>query len=143
MGTGGALSLLPCGLTDPIIVMNGDQITQVNIAGLLEFHATQKVAATIGVRHHYIEIPFGVVRNHGYLLQELQEKPTMEYLVNAGIYVIDPSLIAMVPGNEEFPVTALFDMLLKAERRVGIHHIDEDWIDVGRPDDLKKANGFS
>jgi dTDP-glucose pyrophosphorylase/CBS domain-containing protein len=143
MGTGGALSLLPAGLTDPIIVMNGDQITQVNIARLLEFHATQKVSATIGVRHHYVEIPFGVVRNQGNLLQELQEKPTVDYLVNAGIYVIDPSLIRLVPRNEEFPITALFDRLLKAERRVGIHHIDEEWIDVGRPDDLKKANGFS
>lgn len=141
LGTGGALSLLPGDIEHPLVVMNGDQITQADIGKMLVVHAQKKATATIGVRHYQVEIPFGVVQQEGGKLLALQEKPTSHYLVNTGIYVINPETISLVPKDEEFPITSLFDLLLEHKMTVGVHHIEEDWIDVGRHDDLRKASG--
>ncbi len=142
LGTGGALSLLPKDVEHPIVVMNGDQLTQADIGELLEFHEQEKVVATMGVRHYQIEIPFGVVKQEGRRLLALQEKPTDHYLVNTGIYVLNSEAVSMVPENTDFPMTALFDLLLDRNKPVGVYYIEEEWIDVGRHDDLLKANGI-
>lgn len=140
LGTGGALSLLPP-QKYPLIVMNGDQITQADIGKMLRFHKEERVAATLGVRHYQVEIPFGVVMRDGNRLAGLQEKPVTHYLINTGIYVLNPDVLSAVPRDEEFPITALFDTLGARNSPVGVHYIDEEWIDVGRHGDLRKANG--
>src|SRR6266568_1454140 len=142
LGTGGALSLLPP-QEHPFVVMNGDQITQADIAKMLNFHEEGGVDAKIGIQHYQIEIPFGVIVNEGKKLVGLQEKPTSHYLINTGIYVLNPSLPALVPSNEFFSITTLFDRLLAENRPVGVHYVDEEWIDVGRHDDLRKARGIA
>jgi dTDP-glucose pyrophosphorylase len=141
LGTGGPLSLLSEQPNYPLIVMNGDQVTQVDIAKLLDFHEQEKVEATIAVKPYQVEIPFGVVRHNGGRLVELQEKPTADYLINTGIYVLNPGVLPLIPKNEEFPITGLFDLMLDRKMQVGVHCIEEEWIDVGRHDDLRKAKG--
>lgn len=142
LGTGGALSLLPKGLQHPLIVMNGDQVTQVDISKMLESHYRQKGEATIGIRHYEVEIPFGVIKEEDGKLIELLEKPTEKFLINTGIYILNPGILKDVVSNEEFPITNLFDNLLEQKRPVCVHYIDEDWLDVGRHDELRKANGL-
>jgi len=142
LGTGGPLSLLPP-QEHPLVVLNGDQITQADIGEILRFHEDEGVVATLGVRHYQVEIPFGVVQQEGKRLLGFQEKPSALYLVNAGIYVLNPDVLALVPAQTEFPITTLFDLLLEKGQQVGAHHIEEDWIDVGRHDDLKKASGVT
>jgi dTDP-glucose pyrophosphorylase len=142
LGTGGPLSLLPP-LEYPFIVMNGDQITQANISDLLCFHEEEGVVATLGVRHYRVEIPFGVVQQKGKRLLDFQEKPSALYLVNTGIYVLNPDVLALVPAQAEFSIKTLFDLLLEKGQQIGVHYIEEDWIDVGRHDDLKKACGVT
>lgn len=142
LGTGGPLSLLPEQPKHPLIVMNGDQVTQVNIARLLEFHEKEKVEATIAIRPYQVEIPFGVIRKNGNRLVEIQEKPASNHLISVGMYVLNPSVLTFVPKNEEFPITDLFDVLLERNIPVGVHFVEEEWIDVGRLEDLKKANGL-
>ena len=141
LGTGGALSLLPP-QQHPVVVMNGDQVTQANIDKLLRSHEEEGGVATIGIRHYQMEIPFGVVINEGKKLVGIQEKPTSHYLINTGIYILDPHVLALVPKNELYPITTLFDRLLAENRPVSVHYFDEDWIDVGRHDDLHKARGI-
>jgi dTDP-glucose pyrophosphorylase len=142
LGTGGALSLLPP-QDHPVVVMNGDQITQADIDKMLTFHEEEGVEATIGIQHYQVEVPFGVVINEGSRLVALQEKPTSHYLINTGIYVLDPGILGLIPRNEMFPITALFERLLSENRPVGVQFIDEEWIDVGRHDDLRKAQGVA
>ena len=142
LGTGGPLSLLPENIEHPIVVMNGDQITQTDISAMLEFHQNQQVIASVGVRDHEIKIPYGVMKEESNRLIEFQEKPTVHFLVNIGIYILDPLVIPMVPKNQDFPITALFDILLKNNRNVGVYYVEEEWIDIGRHDDLRKANGL-
>ncbi len=143
LGTGGALSLLPEIPDFPFIVLNGDLVTQVDIASLLQFHDKQNVEATIGVRPHVEEIPFGVINESNNRLSKIEEKPSMFHLVNAGVYVFNPSVLKIIPENEDFPITQLFDLLLEKESEVGVYLIEEEWIDVGRHEELDRARGIA
>jgi len=141
LGSGGALSLLPKGHSHPLIVMNGDLVSRFDVSRLLEQHAREGVAATVAARDHRVDIPFGVIDAHGRRLQALTEKPSAHFLINAGIYVLDPALLGEIPAGQFFPIPRLFDRLLAQGRPVGVYRIEEDWIDVGRREDLSRANG--
>jgi dTDP-glucose pyrophosphorylase len=142
LGSGGALSLLPPGIEHPLIVMNGDLVNQFDVSRMLTQHAREQAQATLAARHHQTDIPFGVLDVEDGRLTGLTEKPSAHYLINAGIYVIDPRLLAAIPRNRFYPMTELFDGLLKAGKRVSVYRIEEDWIDVGRREDLSRANGW-
>lgn len=139
LGTGGALSLLPESPQNPLIVMNGDLVTQIDIARMLTFHALQGATATLGARHFQSEIPYGVVSERDGLLQELVEKPAAHYLINAGIYVLEPGVLPLVPAVTYFPITDLFSKLLAQGCAVAVYQVEEDWIDIGRRDELDRV----
>ncbi len=141
LGTGGPLSLLRERPQHPLVVMNGDLVTQVDVARLLQFHYREQAVATLAARHHQIEIPFGVVSQRDNRLLELTEKPSPHYLVNAGIYVLEPEVLPLVPADTFFPITSLFDVLLARKQRVAVYAIEEDWIDVGQREELHRARG--
>ena len=140
LGTAGALSLLPERPTQPIIVMNGDVLTKVNFENLLKFHQEQGAVATMCVREYETKIPFGVVELENNRIRSIVEKPTSRSFVNAGIYVLDPSVLDAVPAGEKFDMTDLFGRLIAAGRPAAAFPIWEYWIDVGRIDDFERAN---
>lgn len=141
LGTGGPLSLLPEQPEHALILMNGDLVTQADIGLLLDFHAEAEYAVTCGVRPYSIQIPYGVVDADGDRLIRIREKPTERLLINAGIYVIAPELLSMIPGDREFPVTELVHRCLEDGLPVGVHLIEDEWTDVGLPTELHKARG--
>jgi NDP-sugar pyrophosphorylase family protein len=142
LGSGGALSLLPPGIAHPLLVMNGDLVSQFDVARMLEQHGRDRAEATIAARHHQVDIPFGVLDVDGGHLVQLTEKPSAHYLINAGIYVLEPRLLAAIPRNRFYPMTDLFECLLKQGKRVSVYRLEEDWIDVGRREDWSRANGW-
>jgi dTDP-glucose pyrophosphorylase len=139
LGSGGALSLLPMEPKDPVIVMNGDLVTEFSLRGLLRTHERRNASITVGVRKYTHGVPFGCISEDGDLVTELREKPVLEELINTGIYAISPELIQRVP-NEFYPITRLIEGALKKEEKVACFHIDE-WIDVGQPHQLAQARG--
>lgn len=141
LGTGGPLSLLPERPEHPLILMNGDLVTQADIGELLEFHAEGEYAATLGVRPYSVHVPYGVVDAEADRLIRIREKPTERMLVNAGIYVIGPEVLPMVPDDREFPMTELVHRCLEDGLPVGVHPIEDEWTDVGLPTELNKARG--
>ncbi len=143
LSTGGALSLLPDNLQHPILVLNGDQITRINVLGMLNHHIESAADATISVGHYQHEVPYGVVHQHNGQLLRLEEKPALDILINLGMYVLNPDVIQLVPKNQYYLITDLFGKLLEQKKIIATYFSDEDWIDVGRPDDLKRANGLS
>ena len=143
LGTGGSLSLLPESPQHDVLVLNGDLVTQVNIARLLEFHERGAFAATFGVRLYSVNIPFGVVEVDGDDVVRLVEKPTERRLINGGLYVFSPETLKMIPQGEQYPITRLIEQCLDQGLRVGAHLIDEDWIDVGGHDQLRSAQGIT
>jgi len=141
LGSGGALSLVPRDLAHPLLVMNGDLVSRFDVARLLAQHAREGVVATVAARHHQVDIPFGVIESNGNRVQSLTEKPSAHFLINAGIYVLDPGLLGEIPAGRFYPITQLFEQLLAQGKSVGVYRIEEDWIDVGRREDLSRANG--
>ena len=139
LGTGGSLSLLPQRPDHPILVLNGDMISRVNVTELFEAHAQHRYLATIGVGPYQFQVPFGTVQTEGDRLASLAEKPTLDILVNRGIYVLDPAVLDLVPKLKDFPITDLFKELLAAKKPVGVFNFDDPWADVGHLEDLRKA----
>jgi dTDP-glucose pyrophosphorylase len=138
LGTGGAISLLPKPPQEPLIVMNGDLMTQANIRGIVDFHDGGPYFATMGVKRYYHQVPFGCVELEGPRISHLEEKPILEKTINAGIYVLSPEVAARVP-HQPYPITQLFEDCLRRREPIGAYEIEDDWIDVGRRDQLKAA----
>jgi len=125
LGTAGALSLLPERPTHPLLVMNGDLLTSINFRQLLNFHHEHKAMATMCVREYSFQVPYGVVNTDGWRLKSLQEKPTHNFFVNAGIYVIDPAALDLIPPGEHFDMPQLFECIMTARRDVATFPIRE------------------
>jgi NDP-sugar pyrophosphorylase family protein len=128
-------------LEHPLLVMNGDLVTRFDVTRMLAHHRELEAAATVAVRHHQVDIPFGVVEAGGGRLRALSEKPSVDFLINAGIYVLEPALLDLIAPQRFFPMTGLLDRLLADGRTVAVYQVEEDWIDVGRREDLSRANG--
>lgn len=141
LGTGGPMSLLEPAPELPVIVLNGDLVTQCDLGGMLDFHERGGYVATIGLKTYTVEVPFGVAEVEGHMLRRLEEKPAEQRLINAGMYVLSPGAVRMIPGDTEFPITDLFGRCLDEGRPVGAYVVDDEWIDIGRRDELRRARG--
>jgi dTDP-glucose pyrophosphorylase len=141
LGTAGPLSLLPKTPAVPFIVMNGDLLTTINFQHLLNFHIEQQAAATMCVREHSIQVPYGVVEVEDSTITRIREKPTERYFVNAGVYVFAPETLALVPNDQYFDMPELFTTIMKSQGRTAAFPIREYWQDVGQKKDFYRANG--
>ncbi len=141
LGTVGALSLLRPGPTEPFIVSNGDILTDIHYRELLDFHLRHGAAATMAVRLHEWQQPFGVVQTRGVDIVGFEEKPMILSHVNAGIYCLDPAALSLLRPGEACDMPTLFQRLQDAGSRTIVYPMHEPWIDVGRPKDLARANG--
>ncbi|GFM38107.1 nucleotidyltransferase family protein [Desulfovibrio psychrotolerans] len=139
MGTAGALSLLPETPETPFFVMNGDLLTKTNFKQLIDFHTQKNSLATMCVREYELQIPFGVVHTDGERLTAIDEKPMHNFFVNAGIYVLNPDVLAMIPKGGFFDMPDLFKMLIADNRMTACFPLREYWLDIGRLDDFQRA----
>lgn len=140
LGTGGALSLLPKKPTEPFLVVNSDVLTRVDYGRLLQFHDEHRAAATLCVRKHRTQIPYGVVHMNDLNVLSIEEKPVLDHYVNAGIYFLDPVLLDLVPQDSFFDMPTLLERALQDKHRIGAFPIHEYWLDVGLPETLKRAH---
>lgn len=143
LGTGGALSLLPRMPDHPFLVLNGDQLTRIDFEAMLDQHTRTGDLATIAVGRHAVRLPYAVLREAEGKIAAIDEKPTVHFLVNRGIYVLSPFVLEHVPCDAEFHITSLFEALLAKGHTIGAFNFDDYWLDVTQPADLGRANGFS
>jgi dTDP-glucose pyrophosphorylase len=137
LGTAGALSLVSPSPAMPTIVMNGDILTAVNFSQLIKFHQENRALATMGLNRFQYALPYGVVEVAGSKIRSFREKPVFDFFVNAGIYVVNPEVIEMIPPDTYFDMPTLFERLSESQRVA--FPIHEYWLDIGRPDDLERA----
>lgn len=139
LGTAGALGLMtpPDG---PVLVINGDVLTQVNFRSMLSYHSDNQADMTVGVRRFELKVPYGVVDMEGALVTGLDEKPTYKFFINAGVYLIEPNVFQLIKHQEHLDATDLIDRLMSAGRKVVGFPIHEYWLDIGRPEDYLRAN---
>lgn len=140
LGTAGALSLMQEKPTHPMIVMNGDILTKVAFRSLLDFHHEHGSVATMCVRDYFVQVPYGVIAFDEHRLSEIVEKPVHRFLVNAGIYVLEPSALDLVPSDVAYDMPSLFERLARERKPASVFPITEYWLDIGRMDDFNKAN---
>ncbi|HEC1794932.1 TPA: alcohol dehydrogenase, partial [Campylobacter lari] len=139
MGTAGALSLIENIGHEPFFVTNGDILTEVDYNSILEFHIANKSLATMGVRKYFYQIPYGViVSNIKNQIVKIKEKPEQTFLINSGIYVLDPKILSYMPKNEFYDMPALFEDIQESNKYAYL--IEDYWIDIGRHDEYNKAN---
>ncbi|WP_225866197.1 nucleotidyltransferase family protein [Prochlorococcus marinus] len=140
LGTAGSLHLLPKDIKETILILNGDVLTNLNLHGLINFHQENNADITLCAREESTLIPYGVIKLDGINVEELKEKPIHSYLVNAGIYLINPGILRLIESNSYLDMP---NLILKAKKN-GSHiiafPIHEYWIDVGRPETLKQAH---
>lgn len=140
LGTAGALSLLETMPNKPIIVMNGDLLTKVNFQQLLDYHVQQKAMATMCVREYSFQVPYGVVCIDNGKLTGIDEKPVQNFFVSGGIYVIEPKALELIPKDTYYDMPTLFDAIIKKGLTANVFPIREYWVDIGKRDDLERAN---
>jgi dTDP-glucose pyrophosphorylase/predicted transcriptional regulator len=140
LGTAGPLSLMPKSSTLPCVVVNGDVLTKVSFEHMLQFHNEGGFDLTIGIKEYPLNLPFGVVVTEGDRVLEFREKPVETRLINAGVYVIAPIVLEMLPEHTYYDMNQLIDRLLsKPDRNVGAFLIHEYWMDIGTAADYQQA----
>ena len=139
LGTAGSLQLLPEHLSVPFLVINGDVLTKFDPIRLMQYHFEHQAKATLCVRQHELAVPFGVVQTNGVELSGFEEKPSYLYQVNAGVYVIDPDLLPLLPSCQFIDMPSFLVAAQEAGCRVVVCPIHEYWLDVGRPESLQQA----
>ena len=139
MGTAGALSLLAPLPNMPFVVTNGDVISDIHYGELLDFHNQHGALATMAVRVHEWQNPFGVVQTNGLEIVGYEEKPISRSHINAGVYAIEPSALEFLNKAEVCDMPTLFERMQAQAQRVVAYPIHEHWLDVGRPIDLAEA----
>lgn len=139
LGTCGGLSMLKERPEEPFFVMNGDILTRANFADMLDAHVSTGAVATMAVREHYVEIPYGVVKVDGDKILSIEEKPKELTFVNGGIYILSPEVLAHVPEGKFFDMPSLFTVLQGKGNITRCFKLKDYWLDIGRLDDFHRA----
>ena len=138
LGTAGALSLMEAP-QETTLVINGDILTQVDFRAMLTYHREQQADLTVAVQQYDLQVPYGVIECEGSLVKRLAEKPTLKFLINAGIYLLEPSVYRLIPNGERHDMTDLIQRLLLEGRQVAAFPIREYWMDIGQHADYQQV----
>ena len=141
LGTVGSLKFLDGRLKDPFIVTNCDVIIHSDYAEMVKFHASHKNDLTLVVSCRHYVIPYGVcTTSDSGELKAITEKPEYDLLVNTGMYVMNNSLLGLIPSGESFSILDLIEAARRKGLRVGVFPIPEKaWVDVGQWEEYYKA----
>jgi dTDP-glucose pyrophosphorylase len=140
LGTAGAIRLA-CGDDRPVtLVMNGDILTTLRFGEMVAHHRRRHNDVTVAMKVLEVSIPYGVLEVDEYEIQAIREKPIKRYFVSAGIYVLGPEAIDLIPFNRRFDMTDVISTAIAKGYRVGGFPIVEYWTDIGLIDDYKAAN---
>lgn len=142
LGTAGALSLLSKeALSENILVMNGDLLTNMDFRQFLDFHKRTRSCASMCVRDYSIQVPYGVVDVDGVNFVGIREKPAHQYYINAGIYALKSDVLDALPYDEYTDITTLFEALRDMGKEITVFPMRENWLDIGNIHEYQRANG--
>lgn len=132
MGTAGSLRLLKDKINSTFFVSNCDILIEEDYANILEYHRSNKNELTVVAAVKTISIPYGtIITGENGLLESIEEKPTLSFKINTGLYILEPTLLDDIP-DEFFHITHLMEKLKAQGRRVGVYPISQnDWKDMG------------
>lgn len=138
LGTAGALGLLAPG-TEPVLVINGDIVTRIDLRAMVDFHQSHRADLTVAVRSEEVEVPYGVLALDGIHVRDIEEKPVIRHFASAGIYLIDTFARRLVRPNERLDMPDLIRATIAAGGTVVSFPLREYWIDIGRHEEYERA----
>jgi dTDP-glucose pyrophosphorylase/CBS domain-containing protein len=138
LGTAGALGLLEQS-DQPLVVINGDILTRVDFRAMHSFHREHEADLTVGVRQYEFCVPYGVINTDGVAVTGISEKPVLRQFINAGIYLLDPSVCRLIPNGQRYDIPELIQRLVADNRRVVSFPIREYWLDIGKAEHYDQA----
>lgn len=140
-GTAGSLRLLRGKINTTFIISNCDIIIEADYSDILKFHRVNKNAITIVASMRHFPIPYGVIEmESGGILKGVREKPEFDFLVNTGLYVMEPELLQMIPTDRVYHMTHLIEHLRLENEKIGVYPISQtSWIDIGETVEYKRA----
>lgn len=140
LGTGGALSLIKA-IEENFIVINGDVVTSVNFDELFNFHIENDCIASVCVKKSSFSLPYGVVNKtneNDFLF--IEEKPSLDFYINAGIYVLSRTALKFLNKNEYCDMPWLIKKLKDKKSMVKVFEFTEFWSDIGDHDNYNDIN---
>ena len=140
LGTAGPLGRMTADADEPMLVMNADILSKLDPVQMIDFHRESGAGATMAVRPYEVQVPYGVVDIDNHEIRGLREKPVTRHFINAGIYVLDPAAIDLVPRDRAFDMPQLFDACRAAGMNAHAYPVEEYWVDIGQIDDYRRAN---
>lgn len=140
LGTAGALSLIEPKPSKPIIITNGDVLTDIKYGEILDFHNYSNGLATMAVHMREWQNPYGVVNTEGIEITSYEEKPITRTLINAGVYVVDPSVLELLSGATSCDMPQLFELAREKGMKTIAFFAHESWMDIGTHQDFESAS---
>jgi len=141
LGTAGSLRLLDGQFEEPFLVTNCDIIIDTDYVDLYAFHKKKRYDITLVASMKNYIVPYGTceLNGNGYL-DHIKEKPEYNFLVNTGLYILNPGVLKFIPGGTKYHITELIEDVKKQGMKVGVYPISEEaWIDVGQWTEYQKA----
>jgi len=134
LGTGGALKYLTNKIKFPFFVSNCDIIINANYQNIYNNHIKNEYDITVVASMVHHKIPYGVCEiKKGGELKKMSEKPEYDFLVNAGMYIINPDTLIEIPENEFYNITDLINKVKVKGGKVGIYPVSEkSYLDAGQ-----------
>jgi len=136
LGTAGCLALIK-NLEDEFIVTNGDVLTDLKFDELIKDHSINRKKVTICSYNKKVPISLGVLKLDGNSVQDYIEKPTYNFYVSMGIYVMNRSVIRYIPSNQYFDLPTLVKKMISVNEPINVYKFDGEWFDIGREEDYK------
>ena len=130
LGTAGGISLMP-EISHPLLVINGDVISDIDFSALVDFHNSAETDCTTVFSWHEVTVPFGVMATAGTQVESVTEKPTYQFKVNAGIYILGESVVNAFSEPTHMDMPDIVSDLLLQKKSVSAFPLHETWVDIG------------
>jgi NDP-sugar pyrophosphorylase family protein len=142
LGTGGALALLTK-RDKPLLVMNGDILTGLNIRAFHEYHSINSNDISVAARPYDFQIPYGVIQtDQSGQVKNIIEKPVENFLISAGVYILNPSVYADLEKNQVIDLPDIVEQSIKAHQTGNTFFMWKYWLDIGKRVEYDLAQTF-
>lgn len=139
LGTAGALALVEGLIHDTILILNSDILTTINYEELYLFFKHEEADLAVACIPYNVNVPYAVMETSEGRVTGFKEKPTFTYYSNAGIYMMKREVAELIPKHQNYNATDLMEELIRQGKKVAAYPLVEYWLDIGKPDDYKKA----
>lgn len=139
LGNAGALSMLPARGANQVFITNADLITGLQYQRMFDFHRSHDGPITMAAATFTTKLKYGVVHTNNGVLDRMDEKPDLEFLCNAGMYVIDRDVLRLVPKKKFFQMPDLMDAVQRRGKQVHVFPLFEKWVDAGSPEEFQQV----